>query len=68
MRIFILIIAWIHRYEIARFLGRTFRKASDACRRLSAERAAERETEEARARDYAGPHGGFDTDAGGRPY
>ena len=58
MRIFILIIAWIHRYEIARFLGRTFRTAGEYFRRLSEQKEAER----TQAQDYTGPHGGFDTD------
>ena len=59
MRIFILIMAWVHRYEIARFLGRTLRTGGEFFRRLSEEKEAER----AQAQDYAGPHGGFDTDS-----
>ena len=59
MRIFILIIAWIHRYEIARFLGRACRVGGEFFRRLSKEKEAER----AQAQDYAGPHGGFDANS-----
>ena len=58
MRILILIMAWVYRFQIAYFLGRAFRVAGEYLRRLSERHEAER----ARARDYAGPHGGFDTD------
>ncbi len=63
MRIFILIMAWVYRFQIARFLGRTLRVGGEFFRRLSEEKAAER----AQAQDYAGPHGGFDAN-GRRPY
>ena len=59
MRIFILIMAWVYRFQIARFMGRAFQTASEYCRRVS----AAREAEKARAQDNAGPHGGFDTDS-----
>ena len=63
MRIFILIMAWVYRFQIARFLGRTLRVGGEFFRRLSEEKAAER----AQAQDYAGPHGGIDAN-GRRPY
>ena len=63
MRIFILIMAWVYRFQIARFLGRTLRVGGEFFRRLSEEKAAAR----AQAQDYAGPHGGFDAN-GRRPY
>ena len=64
MRIFILIMAWVYRFQIARFLGRAFRTAGDYLRRISEEKEAER----ARAREYAGPHGGFEGRDGRRPF
>ena len=59
MRIFILIMAWVYRFQIARFLGRACRVGGEFFRRLSAEKEAER----AQAQDYAGPHGGFDANS-----
>ena len=64
MRILILIMAWVYRFQIARFLGRAFRTAGEYLRRVS----EEREAEKARAQDYAGPHGGFDASDGRRPF
>ncbi len=57
MRIFILIMLWANRIRIARFLGRTLGIVGEFFRRVSEEREAER----AEAQNFAGPHGGFDT-------
>ena len=42
MRIFILIMAWVYRFQIARFLGRACRVGGEFFRRLSEEKEAER--------------------------
>ena len=59
MRTLVIIMLWVYRRQIAGFVRCVSHAASDAWRRTEAQRDAEA----ARARDYAGPHGGFDANS-----
>ena len=56
MKTIALIMLWVYRRQVGRFLLAGSRFVAEYCERLSAEREARKADKE----DHAGPHGGFD--------